>query len=71
MSSDLFSWDEYPSEFTDLILSFLSYQELAHCRTVCQRWNTVGRFLEGTPTFLKDKFLVKWNEFIQVDEERL
>jgi hypothetical protein len=64
-----FSWDCYPVEFTDLILSLLSYQELARCRTVCRIWSEVGRRLEGTPTFLKDRFLVKWNEFIQVDEE--
>jgi hypothetical protein len=65
-----FSWDAYPEEFTTLILSFVSFKDLTICVQVCQHWNQVGHHLEKTAKFLKDKYLFKWNEFIQFDEDR-
>jgi hypothetical protein len=71
MAGSEFSWAKYPTEFNALVLGWTTFTDLAVCRQVCQAWNQEGQKLERTPRLLKEKYLLKWNEYIQFDEERL
>jgi hypothetical protein len=68
---ELFKWERYPSEFAMLILGWLSYKELSVCLQVSKTWNEEGQKLERLPRYVKQKYLLRWNDFIQFDEERM
>eukprot|EP01127_Copromyxa_protea_P001059 TRINITY_DN109_c0_g2_i1.p1 TRINITY_DN109_c0_g2~~TRINITY_DN109_c0_g2_i1.p1 ORF type:complete len:146 (+),score=30.91 TRINITY_DN109_c0_g2_i1:52-489(+) len=66
--TDSFEWSHCPAEFHTLILSWLSFQDLAVCMQVSRDWLQAGKKVEKSPRLLKERYWLKWNEFVQFDD---